>query len=79
MTDKVQIQELFKNNPELLEEMRNYFHPKPEIVKVLPSPKSVEDFKVVYIKSEVIDPITGKPVTIYTEYKMLNGAWYESN
>jgi hypothetical protein len=55
-------------NLELLEELRNYFSPKQEIVKVLPDPKTVSDFKTVYIKQSD---------GTYKQYKMLNGTWVE--
>lgn len=66
--DNRKFQEIFRENPELLEELRNHFNPKPEIVKTLPNPREVQDFKVVYIK---------QTDGTYTEYKMLNGEWYE--
>lgn len=66
--DKAEFMELFRSNPELLEEMRNYFHPKSEIVKTLPNPKTVENFKTVYIKQS-----NGT----YKTYKMLDGTWVE--
>jgi hypothetical protein len=62
------IQEIFRDNPELLEELKLYFNPKPEIVKVLPDPRTVSEFKTVFIKQN-----DGS----YKEYRMLNGSWYE--
>lgn len=60
--------ELARNNPEFLEELKNYFYPKPEIVKSLPNPKTVSEFKTVYIK---------QTDGTYKQYKMLNGTWIE--
>lgn len=64
------VQGLFRGNPELLEELRNYFNPKPEIVKALPNPKGVDNFKTVNIKQDD---------NSYVEYKMLNGSWVKAN
>ena len=68
------IQDLFREKPELLEELRNYFNPKPEIVKVLPNVKTVEDFKTVFLAD-----VDDQGQTFYTEYRMLNGGWYEAS
>ena len=68
--DNRKFQEIFRENPELLEELRNHFNPKPEIVKTLPNPREVQDFKVVNIK---------QTDGTYIEHKMLNGAWVKTN
>lgn len=68
--NKREIQELARNNPEFLEELKNHFYPKPEIVKTLPNPKTVSEFKVVNIKQD-----DGS----YVEHKMLNGTWVKTN
>lgn len=70
LVDKKELMELARNNPEFLEELKNHFYPKPEIVKTLPNPKTVSEFKEVYIKQT-----DGSYVT----YKMLDGSWYEVN
>ena len=68
--DKKELMELARNNPEFLEELKNHFYPKPEIVKTLPDPKTVSEFKVVNIKQD-----DGS----YVEHKMLNGSWVKTN
>jgi hypothetical protein len=64
MADK----DITKSNPEFIEELRNYFMPKPEIVSSLPNPKGMENFKIIYIKQSD---------NTYKRYNLLNGTWIE--
>lgn len=68
MADKRETQEIFRSNPDLLQQFREYFAPKPEIVTSLPNPRGIENFKEVFIKQSD---------GTYNLYKMINGRWEE--
>ena len=70
MADKRETQEIFRSNPDLLQQLREYLAPKPEIVTSLPNPRGIENFKEVFVKQS-----DGS----YKMYKMLGGSWYEVN
>lgn len=64
--------DITKQSPEFLEDLRNYYNPKAEVVKKLPDPKIAIDMQTIYVQSTKTDGST-----ILTPYTMLNGSWHK--
>ena len=67
----MEVKEISKTNPEFLEEMRNWFNVKPEVVKKLPNPKEVRDNQSVLLETNI------NGVSELIEYTMIKGKWYK--